>query len=382
MSDRPLIVHIVFRFDYGGLENGVVNVVNGLAGAPFRHAVVALTQTGAEFSRRLGPAVPVYALGKRSGKDPAAYWRLYRLLRRLRPAAVHTRNIGTLDCALVALLAGVPVRIHGEHGWDVFDPDGTNRKFRLMRRTLARIVRRFVTVSEDLRRWLTTVVDIPAAKVTRICNGVDTDRFRPAEPGDASPLPPDIFGPGSLVIGSVTRLSAIKDPLNLIEAFLRLREDPRLQGRRVRLLMIGDGELRDEALARLERAGATREAWLPGSREDVPALLRAMDVFVLGSLREGISNTVLEAMASGLPVVATATGGNLELVLPGETGALVPPGESEALAEAIAAYAADEGLRRRHGRLARERVLATFSIAAMVDAYRRLYETTLRLAEI
>ncbi len=144
LDPRPLIAHVVFRLDYGGLENGVVNIVNGSADGPFRHAIIALTQA-TEFKKRLRDGVPVYAIGKRPGKDPAAYWRLFKLLRELKPTAVHTRNIGTLDCALVAALAGVPVRIHGEHGWDVFDPDGTNRKYRLMRVGLARFVQRFVS---------------------------------------------------------------------------------------------------------------------------------------------------------------------------------------------------------------------------------------------
>ncbi len=105
--------------------------------------------------------------------------------------------------------------------------------------------------------------------------------------------------------------------------------------------------------------------------------MRGMDVFVLGSLREGISNTILEAMASGLPVIATATGGNAELVATGETGALVPPGDSAALASAITAYAADSALRTRHGQNARARAVAEFSIAAMLASYQALYDHTL-----
>jgi glycosyltransferase involved in cell wall biosynthesis len=138
--------------------------------------------------------------------------------------------------------------------------------------------------------------------------------------------------------------------------------------------MIGDGELRPEALRLLESEGLASTAWLPGSRSDVPELLRSMDVFVLGSLREGISNTVLEAMASGVPVVATATGGNVELVAPNETGILVAPGDSAALADAIGAYFDSEDLRRRHGRDARARVVANYSIAAMLEQYRNLYD--------
>lgn len=381
MTSRPLIVHIVFRFDYGGMENGIVNIVNRLADSEFHHAIVALTES-TSFSSRLRHGVPVYALGKRPGKDPATYLRLFRLLRRLRPTVVHTRNLGTLDCVFVAVLAGVPVRIHGEHGWDVFDPDGTRRKYRLLRRAASLFVRTFVTVSDDLRQWLTTVVGIPAKKVVRISNGVDTERFRPrATCSEGSALPSAIFGADSVVIGSVTRFAVIKDPLNLVEAFVRLRANGGEDGRALRLCMIGDGELRTEALARLERAGEARAAWLPGGRDDIPELLRGMDIFVLASLREGISNTLLEAMASGLPIVATETGGNTELVSPGESGKLVQTGDSEALANAIAAYVADPDLRTRHGRRARDRAVAQFSIVAMVESYRRLYDLALTAAE-
>jgi sugar transferase (PEP-CTERM/EpsH1 system associated) len=375
MSDRPLIVHIVFRFDYGGLENGVVNVVNGLGHDEFRHAIVALTET-TDFSRRLRNGVPVFALGKRAGKDPAAYLRLFRLLRKLRPTVVHTRNVGTLDCAFIAFLAGVPVRIHGEHGWDVVDPDGTNRKHRLLRRAASHFVRTFVAVSEDLRRWLTNVVGIPAQKVVWICNGVDTTRFRPSESRQRTGPAAGGSAPDNIVVGSVTRFAPIKDPLNLVEAFLHVHSAVGTQSGKLRLVMIGDGELHAAATARIDQAGASAVAWLPGSRDDIPEQLRAMDVFVLGSLREGISNTVLEAMASGLPVVATATGGNLELVSP-DAGALVPPGDRSALAAAIAAYAGDADLRARHGRKARERAVSQYSIAAMVASYRKLYRGAL-----
>jgi sugar transferase (PEP-CTERM/EpsH1 system associated) len=374
MSERPLIVHIVFRFDYGGLENGVVNVVNGLGRDEFRHTIIALTES-TDFSRRLHDGVAVYALGKRPGKDFAAYVRLYRLLRKLRPTVVHTRNIGTLDCAFVAFLAGVPVRIHGEHGWDVADPDGLNRKYRLLRRAASHVVRTFVTVSDDLRRWLTGVVGIPSRKVVWICNGVDTARFRPADEPRREQSPSPIFAAGNVVVGSVTRFAQIKDPLNVVEAFLSVHN---AGDRRLRLAMIGDGELRAAALARLEGAGVADAAWLPGSRDDVPELLRAMDIFVLGSRREGVSNTVLEAMASGLPVVATATGGNLELVQT-DTGALVPPEDRGALADAIATYARDAELRARHGRKARERAVSQYSIAAMVAGYRALYRSAITM---
>lgn len=368
---RPLIAHVLFSLDYGGLENGVVNVVNGLDAEAFRHAIISLTTVQDIRSRIRRADVEIHALQKRPGNDPATYLRLFRLLRRLRPSVVHSRNIGTIDTAPVARLAGVPRCIHGEHGWDVFDPGGTRRKYRAMRRLSSPAINRFVAVSAELEQWLVATVGIPAAKVQRICNGVDTERFKPPSGERPRTLLADRFPPDALVIGTVTRFSAIKDPLNLARAFLEARTAA--GGERLRLVMIGDGALRGEALALLAAAGVAADAWLPGSRDDIPELLRELDVFVLGSLREGISNTILEAMATGLPVIATATGGNGELVVPEVSGMLVPAGNATALARAMLRYAHEDGLRHAHAEAARARAVREFSLERMLADYATLY---------
>lgn len=360
--DRPyLVAHIVFRFDYGGLENGLVNVINRLSGKSYRHVVIALTEaTG--FRERLVEGVEVISLGKQPGKDPAAYWRLYRLLRKMHPDIVHTRNIGTLDCALIAYLAGVPLRIHGEHGWDVADPDGTVRKYRLLRRVLFKFVNRVIAVSRDLERWLTEVVGVPAQKVQQIYNGVDTRRFRPTDETVRDNV--------EIVVGSVTRFAQIKDPMNLVNAFIEAHR----QRKGLRLLMIGDGPLAKTAASALDSAGIDSAASMPGFRDDIAAILRGMDVFVLGSKREGISNTILEAMATGLPVIATETGGNMELVIDQVNGKLVPPEDPAALAEAICSYVDQRTRIAEHGKASRARAVAEFSIRTMTDQYDHLYQ--------
>ncbi|MGH8177836.1 MAG: TIGR03088 family PEP-CTERM/XrtA system glycosyltransferase [Steroidobacter sp.] len=371
---RPLIAHIVFRFDYGGLENGIVNIVNSLPAGEFDHAIIALTESS-EFSSRIRrPDVRVFSLHKQPGTDIGAYVRLWKLLRRIKPAVVHTRNIGTMDCLFVAWLAGAPVRIHGEHGWDVHDPDGTNRKYLAMRRVLNLITHAFVTVSRDLEQWLLGRVGIPSRKVMQICNGVDTERFRPVSTAARrASLPADRFPANCIVIGSVSRLTAIKDPLNLVRAFLAIRKPLATAGRDVRLALIGDGPLRASIETEIRAAGEEQAVWLSGSRDDVAELMQALDIFVLGSQREGISNTVLEAMATGLPVIASATGGNLELVESGVTGKLVPPGDSAALANAIRSYVEDDSTRLAHGAAARARAEQVYSLGGMVNRYRELY---------
>jgi sugar transferase (PEP-CTERM/EpsH1 system associated) len=358
----PLIAHIVHTFDFGGLENGLVNLINLMPVTSARHVVIALTEATSIQERIVREDVRVYALGKRPGNDLACYLRLYELVRELKPDIVHTRNFGTLDCQLIAWLAGVKRRIHGEHGRDVSDPDGRVPKYRIIRKVLSPLLEAFVAVSAELETWLIRDVGIPAGKVRRICNGVDTERFA------ARMYLPDHVR--HLTIGTVTRFSEIKDPLNTARAFVELN---RIRNGVAKLLMVGDGPLRGEVSRLLEEAGLQDVACLPGSAIDVEPYLRQMDVFVLGSRREGISNTVLEAMASGLPVVATAVGGNLELVDDGVTGRLVPTQSPDAIAAALASYVDDRALIQRHGGAGRKRVEERFSIDAMVTQYSELY---------
>jgi sugar transferase (PEP-CTERM/EpsH1 system associated) len=367
---RPIhVVHVVFRLDTGGMENGIVNLINHLPAARFRHSVIALTEVTA-FSERIRAAdVGLHSLHKRPGKDPGCYLRMFRLLRRIRPDVVHTRNLGTLDMQPVAWLAGVPVRIHGEHGWDIHDPDGTSPKFRRRRRLLAPLIHRFMAVSQNLESWLLEKVGIPTAKVARICNGVDLSRFGAASSVRGA-------GGGVVVVGSVTRFEPIKDPLNLARAFVLARHHlarhkPDID---LRLLMVGDGPLRAEVENYLKSAGVEASVQLPGASADVPYWLARMDIFALGSKREGISNTVLEAMAAGLPVIASATGGNLELVVPSQTGALVPPENPQALADALVTYAVDPALRRASGTAAAQRAQTEYSLEVMVERYAAFYQ--------
>lgn len=371
----PLVVHVIHRLDYGGLENGLVNLINQLPRQRYRHAIIALTEiTG--FSDRLKnkDEIQIFSLRKKKGKDWGSYWRLFKFLRQLKPKVVHSRNIGTLDCLLIAWLAGVPVRIHGEHGWDVYDPNGTNKKYLWMRRIIDPFVSQFVTVSKDLRDYLVTRVGIEGTKVLHICNGVDTDRFLLRESMSKDLLPSGIFIPGCIVVGSTTRFNEIKDPLNLVRAFILLRSRMTSRGIDVRLLMVGDGPLRLVALKMLADAGVDHAAWLPGSRDDIPELLSTMDIYVLGSLREGISNTLLESMATGLPLIATATGGNLELIESRVIGELVPPADSEAMARVLEIYVSDPIMRKRHGAAARVRAVSEYSLKKMINAYQFLYD--------
>jgi glycosyltransferase involved in cell wall biosynthesis len=173
-------------------------------------------------------------------------------------------------------------------------------------------------------------------------------------------------------------MQPVKDPLNLVRAFLRLRELAPGERGRLRLVLVGDGPLRTEAEVLLAAAGAREQAWLAGARDDVPELLQGLNVFVLPSIAEGISNTILEAMACGLPVVATRVGGNAELVVAGETGQLVPPSDPDALARAMLAYVRAPARAGREGAAGRVRIERRFSLEAMVERYMAVYDEVLK----
>ncbi|MEP7283906.1 MAG: glycosyltransferase, partial [Rubrivivax sp.] len=177
--------------------------------------------------------------------------------------------------------------------------------------------------------------------------------------------------------GTVGRMQTVKHQTLLARAFVRLlQQAPDLRGR-VRLALIGAGPLRAAAQEILVQGGVADLAWLPGERSDVPDVMRAMDCFVLPSLAEGVSNTILEAMATGLPVVATDVGGNAELVAHGRTGLIVPSDDVDALAQALGQLARAPAQARAFGAAGRAEVERRFSLAAMVAAYQALYDRQL-----
>jgi len=370
-SEPPLIAHVLFHFGVGGLENGVVNLINGMPADAFRHAIVCV-RGASDFRRRLNrDDVAIITLDKPEGVEVGSYLRAWRVLRRLRPAIVHTRNLAALEMQLPAALAGVTCRIHSEHGREGADMRGDYRTYNLIRKALRPAVHRYVGLSRDLQRWLIETIGVPRERVDQIYNGVDVDRFRPRA-GSPATLPPQLAG-AELIIGAVGRLAPVKDHLTLIRAIeAMVASDPSAR-RAVRLAIVGDGPCREDCMQTIRSAGLEDVVWLAGERSDVAELLQMMDVFCLTSINEGINNTVLEAMASGLPVVATRVGGNPELVTDDVTGVLVPPRDPAALANALQAYRSDASLRHRHGAAGRVRVEADFSIERMVQQYLSLY---------
>jgi sugar transferase (PEP-CTERM/EpsH1 system associated) len=378
-SEPPLVAHVVYHFGVGGLENGVVNLINRLPSSTWRHAIIALTEVAPAMKARVTrPDVLYVALDKGPGHLYPLYPRLFRLFRELRPAVVHTRNLAALEAVVPARAARVRAVVHGEHGRDANDIDGRNVRNRWTRRLFSPFVSRYVALSADLARYLAEDVGIAADRVEQIINGVDTGQFRPRGRERATIVGCPFADPGHFVVGTVGRMDAVKDQANLARAFISaLRRHPGAR-ERLRLVIVGDGPLREDVQHILADGGAAPYAWLAGERHDVADIMRGLDCFVLPSLAEGISNTLLEAMASGLPVVATRVGGNAELMEEGLTGRLVPRADPEAMATELLRYFDDPLLARRHGGAGRSLVEKRFSLDLMVRRYDELYASVLR----
>jgi sugar transferase (PEP-CTERM/EpsH1 system associated) len=373
VKDKPLIVHVLYRLDTGGMEHIIVSLIKATHDR-YRHAVIALAGFGDLRNEIENVAIDCVSLGKKPGKDWCCYFRLWRALRTLEPDLVQTYNIGTLDLAPVVRLAGVRHLVHAEHGRDAEDPQGENPRHLWLRRWLAPLIDRYVAVSPDLRDWLIDRARIRQSKVLYIENGIDVSAFN---------LPRTIprqrlghFAPaGTVLIGNVARLDKIKDQAGLISAFKLLHEKPGHAD--CRLVIAGEGPQRhalERQIAELDLVDTVR---LLGNRDDVAELLAECDVFALSSIAEGLPLTLLEAMAAGLPVVATDVGGVALVVEAGVNGTLVPAEDPKAMAAALGAYVEDSDQRRRHGDAGRTRVSTRFDLSGMVAAYSTLYDKLL-----
>lgn len=359
---RPIrVAHVIFALGVGGLETGLINVIRRLQRPEFEHHVFCMKELGPNQEPAEEAGAETTLVGSMEGSNRFIILRLRKLFRKWRPDVVHTRNFGALDAVIAARLARVPVVVHGEHGWDVPDIDGSDPRRRRIRGLLSRFIDHYVTVSNHLEHWLLEHHRGRfAGKVQTIHNGTQIDRFLKL---GGVPIGDDP------VVATVGRLAAVKDQRSLIEAFSPIAVDHP----NARLEIFGDGPERaslEEAIA--ATACADRIA-LPGFSTDVDSVYARLRVFALPSLNEGISNTILEAMAAGLPVVATAVGGNPELVVDGETGRLVPSRDPAALAAALRSYVEDPELARKHGDAGRERARIHFSLDRMAEDYASMY---------
>jgi sugar transferase (PEP-CTERM/EpsH1 system associated) len=359
-------MHAVFSLETGGLENGVVNLCNRLDPERFQ-ASICVFQGGGELESRVDPErVELLTLRRLRNNDPSLPFRLAWQLWRHRIDVLHTHSWGTLmEGVIAAKLARTPVVVHGEHGIMETRP----RNVRLQRLMWSR-TQQVTAVARPLADRMADLVGYSRKRIQVIPNGVDTVRFspRPQERNEARRH----FGlpQSNLVVGMVARMVPVKNHRGVLDAVADLVE----AGMPITLALAGDGPLLGELQRIAGELGLQGRVRFLGDVANVDRFLESLDLFVLNSLSEGMSNTVLEAMACGLPVVATTVGANTDLVVEGQTGLLIPPNDCAALRHAIAVLAADSPLRESMGNQGRARVERLHGMEKMVRDYSQLYD--------
>jgi glycosyltransferase involved in cell wall biosynthesis len=364
----------------GGAETYVRATAPRLRAAGWDLRVLSLVSGGDLITGLRSEGVQVVELGVRHKADLGGLLRLLRQWRADRPDLVHTHlyHAGVLGRLAARLLRISPLVVH-QHGLELARSGVRS----LLDRSLSPLAQRYIASCEAVARQLSLREGIPARKISVIYDGIGLD------PGSGQPAAKEAGGPeerqeftkafglqpGCLHLVCVGRMAPEKGQAFLLEALALLDGQlPDLQ-----TVLFGDGPLKEELEERCARLGLTGRVRFAGQRQDIRRWLPFFDLFVLPSAWEGLSQALLEAMAAGLPVAATAVGGNPEAVLEGETGLLIPPGDPTALASAIARLAQDPALRQRMGVAGRRRVEAHFDQAKTVQELGSLYEDLLNV---
>jgi len=358
------VLYVIATLDPAGAERQMTALCTRLDRSVFEPSVCCLTRGGPLEEELAEAGVPVRVLRKRGKFDFMLLRRLLRAIRDTRPDVVHTWLFtANFWGRTAAWLGGVPMIVASERAADVWK----TALHRWIDRRLAERSACVLANAEAVKRFCVERVGLNPDKVRVVRNGIDLQRFD-AEAG-MEPQEPVPDAEGIPVVGAIARMEPQKGLSYLIEAFRLLRES----GREARLWLVGDGPLRGRLESSVRNAGLADGVSFLGRRRDVPALLNRMDVVALPSLWEGLPNVMIEALAAGRCVVATAVDGTPEVVEDGRTGLLVPPRDRRALAAALARLLDDEPLRRRMGAAGRARVEREFRMERMVEETARVY---------
>ncbi len=361
------VMHITHDLAVGGLQRVVVTLCKMTDANRFQTSVLCLRKAGPLESELRERGIPVLTLPRlRKGQtDYGAFLKVAAVLRARRIDVIHTHNTQPMtDGTLGALIAGVRTIIHTDHARQF--PD--KRRYMIAERLASSFVFRVIGVSEDTSANLTTFEKIPRRRIATIPNGVDPEPFtKPIDCGRVRQgLGVSVRAP---LVGTIARLNPEKKLEDAIEAFALVKKVKR----NARFCIVGEGPC-EQSLRELAEARQLGESVIfTGRRTNIAEIVRVFDVFVLSSAREGLPMAVLEAMAGGCPVAAYAVGGVPHAVRNAETGFLVPPGNSTALAERLIELLDDESLRLRFGEMARKFFCERFSAESMTRAYERLY---------
>ena len=364
---RARIIHVLHRMGAGGTELALRRVVAGLDPDRFEHVICTVAPIP---ENELQGDVRLVSLERNGKKTGSLVADLSRLFACEKPDIVHSRNWGAIEAVIAARLTRIPRIIHSEHGRDIHTMNGDPWRRRAFRRFCYSLAHEVFAVSRELREHYTRQLGLAPAKMNVIPNGVDTGRFHPDAAARHRLRGQIGAGENEIVLGTVGRLDPVKDHATLLLA----AEQVISAGMALQVVIVGDGPGRASLEAAIQHSSALRgRVTLAGESARPEDWLNSFDVFVLPSLSEGMSNTVLEAMATELPSVVTSVGANPDLVDDNKNGFLVQPRDFRSLAERILQLAADPALRSAFGKHARQKVETEFSLPRMLENYSRLY---------
>jgi len=356
------VMQIVLSLECGGAERIVVNLVNRLK-ERFDFSVCVLDKLG-DLEGELGSKIRVDCMERIEGIDFFLPFKMARLIKEISPDVIHVHNPTCLFYTAMAVkLAGRGKIVFTQHGL-------AKKSWKMVKalRFLSRFITKAVAVSDDIAGYLEDSYGVNKERIKIIINGIDENVYK-SDQSRSQDIKEKFNLNGEYVIGHVARLSPEKDQATLLKAFCKVNSEME----RVKLVIVGDGPLKDSLRSKVKSLKLEDKVLFLGSRNDVQELMNMFDLFVLSSIREGTSLTLLEAMAAGLPIVATKVGGNADVVIDKKTGLLVPPKEPDKLAEAVINLLKDNGLRKKMGKEGRKMVEEKFCLDRMAKEYEKIY---------
>ena len=371
MDDVPqTVVHIVLTMESGGLETVVYDLCNSTDRTHFRPEILCLQRYDVRYLERLAENdIPVTLMKKHFKLDIGYFFRVARFLRQRHTRIVHAHSGCFFYAALFALLARCHRMVYTAHGLPVL-----NRLQDKIEDNLAGLFcQRVLAVSDEVAACLKKRMPLIAGKIECLTNGIDTYRFRPFNDPEAKVVTRTRFSlpADALLFGSVGRLAPEKNYQLLLRAFAQFQQQ--LPELKKHLVFIGDGLQRRELEILRGELGLDAQVTFLGNQCQVEHIMPMLDVFVLSSLTEGTSISLLEAQSCGVPAVATDVGGNGNVIITGLTGLLSPSGDVDAMADRFICLATQPWLRDELGKGARQRVVEDFSLQKMVNKYAKVY---------
>ena len=371
MPESINILHLVYKLTYGGAERILANIVNR-SNSHFRHTICSFA-TSDGFAETIQDRALIVRLDKAQGNDLRIPARIKTLCRKRDIALIHSISWGTyLEGYLGGLMCGIkrPRFVFAFHGKTISDLYGIPRRRIWAQRLLALGCDAIVAPSRQMANDYSTTFGVSPKKLTLIYNGVDEEEYRPAVRGE-NPRTKFGFAEEDIIIGCVARLDPVKNFPRLIKSFARVVDAVP----KSRLMVVGGGDQFHQLNELIRQLKLQDSVLLTGMRSDSAHCMRAMDIYILPSLYEGFSVTILEAMATGLPVLAGRVGGTPELVQDGVNGYLfeIDETQEECMVTLMIRLCEDSVLRQKLGQQGRQQVLEKFTLSGMVHEYEKMF---------